>query len=594
MKSPHRIHFVHAPQVYYEQNYGTRFVPLWAYTLAAHVPERWDVAITDCTMTDRSEIPAADVFAFSGINQDFHTIRDTHRFLKKRYPDAVFLLGGPITWSFEKDGRLDELREFDHLFILDGERTLPGFLRRFEAGRRGELDPIIRAGRFPLDRARPFRSDLLEPNVSKYYGGVIEVSRGCPFLCEFCDIRVLPGNNETHVKDPDLVVEELDRLYRMGVRRVQVACDNYIGDQAWAERCTDAILKWTQETGAEMALYTWVTVNLSRLPRLMTKMRKAGFTTLFIGIESFNSQSIQETAKVQNANDRRQMGRALRRIQSFGFYIAPGFIFGFDNDPPTVFDDTLEDVIESGLISGDPTFLIGLPGTPLYSRMKRTGRLVMQDECEDALALERERVSKIESNIRFLQPRNFLVRGFMRFIRALTSADVMYRRFRRHIEITVESENFVPSHSIGYGSLPEYLKFQFSSWASIRMMLRRMFHLSRPRNLWTVLKARFLIWRHRRAHPELKNNFSLWLFFWSNLLIKYSGLREEDFNIHTVGRDFDLNALWEDVDPEEALLGTGGRNADRVKVGAQRKSTKQALDELRRNLSTAYSFPDFR
>ena len=387
MKKPHRLNLIYTPEVYYEQNYGARFIPLWAYTLAAYAPKDWEVSIFDCTILDRSQIPEASVFAFSGINQDFPSIMATYRYLKRKYPDAKFALGGPVTWSYEMDGRISELESFDHLFVLDGEETFPEFLNKVARDKQGEIDKVIRASRFPVAQARELRFDLLRLTAPKYYGGVIEVSRGCPFLCEFCDIRVLPNNNESHNKDVALIVKELDEYYKLGIRQIQLACDNFIGDLAWARECVQAILDWVQKSEARVALYTWITVNISRIPDLMIKMRKAGFTSLFIGVESFNANSILETAKVQNQNDKNQLIEALRTIQSYGFIVLPGLIFGFDSDPPMVFGDTIHGVLESGLIGGDPTFLLALPGTPLYARMKRTNRLIAFDPTNDTVPL---------------------------------------------------------------------------------------------------------------------------------------------------------------------------------------------------------------
>jgi len=93
--------------------------------------------------------------------------------------------------------------------VLDGERSLPAFLTTLQTEGRGANPRIVRSDRFPFGDARAIRFDLLAPQASRYYGAVIEVSRGCPFLCEFCDIRVLPQNNETPVKDPALIVEDL-------------------------------------------------------------------------------------------------------------------------------------------------------------------------------------------------------------------------------------------------------------------------------------------------------------------------------------------------------------------------------------------------
>ena len=156
-----KITFVHAPLIQYDQNYGVTLNPLWAYTLAAHVPEGWDVEIIDREITDPATTGAADVFAFSGMNKDIESIRVVHDDLKAKHPDATFILGGPMTWSMDQEDKLDVLLYFDHVFILDGEETLPDFLERFAQGTHGELPQIIRADRFPVSRARKVRFDLI-------------------------------------------------------------------------------------------------------------------------------------------------------------------------------------------------------------------------------------------------------------------------------------------------------------------------------------------------------------------------------------------------------------------------------------------------
>jgi radical SAM superfamily enzyme YgiQ (UPF0313 family) len=588
------VHFIHAPEVYYEQNAGTRFVPVWVYTLAAYVPDGWRMGITDCTIAPRSAIPDADVYVFSGINQDLPSLVATLAHVRAHHPSRTCVLGGPIVWSHEQCGKLADLDGFDHLFVLDGEETFPDFLRRFAEGRHAELGRIIRAPRFDLSRARMMRFDLLAPHVREYYGGVVEAARGCPFLCEFCDIRVLPDNNRVHSKDIDLIVREIDAFWRLGVRQIQIACDNFIGDQVWARKCTDAILEWALRTRAEVALYTWCTINISRFPELLGRMRRAGFNALFIGVESFNANSILETAKVQNKNDRNQMVEALQKIQSFGFIVVPGLIFGFDSDPPSMFDDTLRGVHDAGLIAGDPTFLLALPGTPLYARMKRAGRLVEDDRDADQLELHRERVSKVESNIKYLQPRDAMVRGFMRFIARFTDGDFAYRRFRRHVELVLGTAQFRGVNAVGYGNLAQYLKSQFSSRQNVEKMANRMRLLLEPKNFWAVTRAYALVVANRRRYPGLKNHFTMWLYVWTNLLLKYRGLREEDFRLHSVESGYDLERVWREIEHVEEGLGTDGRNHENVNVGAQLRSTQKALARLRGALGKDYSLSDFQ
>lgn len=582
VKMRRKITFVHAPEDFYDQNYGTRFIPLWAYTLASHVPGTWDVEIVDCKIQVPGQVGPADVFAFSGINQDIDAIRRVHGLLKGKFASAIFILGGPITWSLEQEGKLDFLRYFDYLFILNGEESLPDFLREFERGERGALPQVIRAERFPIGNSRKIRFDLFRPMVRYYYGGVIEVSRGCPFLCEFCDIRVLPGNNRSNNKDIGLIVEELDEYYRLGITQIQFACDNFIGNVAWARECVDAIVAWKERVGAKISIFTWLTINLYKMPQLMVQMRRAGFSVLFIGVESVNRHSLLETAKVQNIN---ALHEAVRTIHSYGFIIAPGFIFGFDSDTETVFDDTLKFLVETGLIGGDPSFLIALPGTPLYERMRRTGRLV---EHEDGVTVRK----KIETNIRYLQDANFLVKGFLRFMRVYTSPEFQLARFESHMKLMMESGNFIPVEGGGYGSPKEYLKLQLANpyngtiatggYASSgsynhRMLLLRIAYVIRkPSVLLAVLKAWRLLRRYSRRYPGLEIHFNYWLYVWTNMGLKYWGITEQDFRLHSVGKDFDLTRLLDAAGPVEKSSGEVLRRGD-PRVGDQARFTNQAL-----------------
>ena len=559
------ITFVHAPEDLYDQNYGTQFVPLWAYCLAAHLPCSWHASIVDCKNQSLRAVRRADVFAFSGINQDVDSIKKAWSCLKHRYPDAVFILGGPITWSFEQEGKLSHLEYFDHLFILDGEQTLPAFLDGLVAG--GRAPKVVRADRFPFDQSRRIPFELFRPSFEKYYGGVIEVSRGCPFLCEFCDIRVLPDNNRANNKLIPLIVEELDAYYKLGVTRIQFACDNFIGDLTWAGACLDAMIAWKESTGADISVFTWLTINLYNYPDIMAKMRRAGFSILFIGIESVNQNSLLETAKIQNVN---VIEQAVTTIGAYGFVIAPGFIFGFDSDTDAVFDETLQFFVSSGIIGGDPSFLMALAGTPLFERMKRTGRLVESDE-----GVVRK---KIETNIRYLQDSTFLVKGFMRFVESYRSPTFQYARFKRLIDVIKAGDKYARASGPAYGSPLPYLKLQLRYARYTKMLLRRsLFILRRPANVWAVVKAYALVRRNMRKYPGLGAHFFYWVYTWTNMVLKYQGLREEDFALHSVDSAFDRARLMP-VEPTDEMVREAATRG--VKAKAQARFTNRALKKL--------------
>jgi radical SAM superfamily enzyme YgiQ (UPF0313 family) len=566
-----KITFVSAPNIVYDQNYGVRLIPLWAYTLAAHVPAGWDVEIYDVEAEGpASRVGPADVFAFSGLNKDLDTVRAARADIKARYPDAVTIVGGPMTWSMEQEGKLSNLDCFDHIFILSGEETLPAFLNKVEAGQRQSVPKVIHGARYPISRAKPIAFDRLAPKIGAYYGGMIEVSRGCPFLCEFCDVRVQPGNNDSGNKSPDLVVQELQGFYELGVSQFQFIADNFLGNPTWAEECVDAILAWQERTGAKVSIFTWLTISLYKMPRLMEKMRRAGFSIIFVGIESVNNHALMEAAKVQNIKV--EMDAAARIIQSYGFVVIPGFIFGFDSDTETVFQDTLDFIVSTGLIGGEPAFLSALAGTPLYSRLKKSGRLI--EGGEDEVVLRKGGVGldlSIESNIRYLQPAEFLTKGVLDFFRTYLDADWQYARYKRHLEI-LDDGNFVPApDTTGYASPVKYFKFQLVDPTNRKMLIRRiMWILKRPSVLWAILKARALTRSYAKRYPGLGFAFNYWIYVWTNMGMKYENLREEHVHLCSVGPDFDFSSLVPDDD------GVGDAPKDRQ----QRRFTTQALKDL--------------
>ena len=92
----------------------------------------------------------------------------------------------------------------------------------------------------------------------------------------------------------------------------------------------------------------------------------------------------------------------------------------------------------------------------------------------------------------------------------------------------------------------------------------------------------------------LRNHFSIWLFLWSNLVVKYRRLEPKDFKIRSIEENYDLETLWKEIGYEDQNLLSNGRNQEGVKVGDQRMRTQEALKRLRATLKHAHPFARFR
>jgi len=536
-KYRYSIGMVHSPdlEVAVNQNYGAKFAPVWAYTLASYIPKKhYVVELFDLQSMSINKVSEKEIFLFSGINQDIAEIHKSYEFLKTKYPKSKFLIGGPICWSLDKANELNKLDVFDHICIGDGELMIASILDDIRNNR--SMNKIIREERrFDVGNANQMDRELIKQTQNNYFGSIVEVSRGCPFLCEFCDIRVMNDNNRSHNFSVEYIINEVDYITELGVNQITFACDNFIGDLRWAEKVVDALIEWSKRTGKQINIYTWLTINVYKHKELLRKMRQAGFELLFLGIESFNKNALLETAKVQNTVP--QLINALREIQSFGFIIIAGLIIGFDSDKEDFDEVTLDGLLKAGLISGDPNFLTALPGTPLYRRMKLSGRL------RDAWATHGG--IKYQTNIKYILDRRTMIDGFQRFVSKNNDPQYQYARFKNFINLMGNSNHIALSGS-GFGDSKKFLKLALKDRHAIKQLIKRLcIFLFKFKNLY-YLTLGFLLIMKNPNRIKYFNYFQFWAFAWTNSVVKYGNLTESDFDVESISEDFDYGQLVPD------------------------------------------------
>jgi len=106
----------------------------------------------------------------------------------------------------------------------------------------------------------------------------------------------------------------------------------------------------------------------------MRLMVQAGFDTVFVGIESPNEDSLAECSKNQNKG--RDLLESVRRLQRSGLQVQGGFIIGFDNDSLSIFQQQIDFIQNSGIVTAMVGLLQAPIGTRLYERLRKEGRLV--------------------------------------------------------------------------------------------------------------------------------------------------------------------------------------------------------------------------
>jgi radical SAM superfamily enzyme YgiQ (UPF0313 family) len=195
---------------------------------------------------------------------------------------------------------------------------------------------------------------------------MVQTSRGCPFDCSFCSVTGMFGK-KLRLRSVESVLQEI-RRYNDGDHFIFFCDDNFTANKRRARELLEAMLR-------EKCRFQWSTQvrsDVARDPDLVRLMKRAGCHTLYIGFESVNPKSLAEMKKGQSLED---IQHAIRVIQGAGIHIHGMFVFGFDEDDWTTVEATVRLARDMKLTSVQFLVLTPLPGSELYVRLVRDGRL---------------------------------------------------------------------------------------------------------------------------------------------------------------------------------------------------------------------------
>jgi radical SAM superfamily enzyme YgiQ (UPF0313 family) len=220
------------------------------------------------------------------------------------------------------------------------------------------------------------------------------------------------------VKSPEQVVRELDALVDAGWNdTIFIVDDNFIGHRAKAKALLRAMTDWRLRRRIRVPFITEASLNLVDDEELLQMMVDAGFKKVFFGIETPVPESLSECGKT--ANTGRDLAASVRTIQNAGIEVMAGFIIGFDNDQPNVFERQLTFIQETGIVTAMVGLLNALPKTRLYARLSNEGRI-----------LHRPTGNNLDGVLNF-EPRldrHVLLDGYRSLVKELYTPRMYYRR----------------------------------------------------------------------------------------------------------------------------------------------------------------------
>lgn len=329
--------------------------PLVFALLAGLTPPEVELAFYD----DRLEsIPYAEPTGLVALTVETYTARRAYQIAARfRQQGVPVVLGGYHPTLLPEEA----LQHADAVVCGDGEELWPQVVADAQ---RGRLQRVYRARRPPaltgltLDR-RIFAGKRYAPI------GLVQYGRGCRYACDFCSVHAFYGNDlrQRPVRE---VVAEIEAHYRQLIFLVD---DNLFTSPAKTEELLRALIplriRWVCQTS----------IDLAANPRLLDLMARSGCLAVLIGFESLDQRNLAQMKKGWNLKQS-DYGTAVQRFRERGIMIYGTFIFGYDYDTVDSFDRCLEFALGANFCLANFNPLTPTPGTGLYDRLRRAGRLL--------------------------------------------------------------------------------------------------------------------------------------------------------------------------------------------------------------------------
>ncbi len=249
----------------------------------------------------------------------------------------------------------------DAVAVGDAETLWPEIV---EDAFEGRLKPFYVAPAPPsLDGLVVDRSLFKEKSYSPIQP--VQYGRGCRFACDFCSIHAFYGK---HLRQRPIqeVIAEIEALEG---RYIFLVDDNLFVDGAKAEVLFRALeplrVRWACQ----------ISLDVANNQHLLDLMARAGCVTALIGFESLNAQNLTQMGKRWHLRQGAYT-EAIRKFRARGIMLYGTFLFGYDHDTVDAFDRTVAFARQSRFCLANFNPLTPTPGTRLYDRLRKEGRLL--------------------------------------------------------------------------------------------------------------------------------------------------------------------------------------------------------------------------
>jgi radical SAM superfamily enzyme YgiQ (UPF0313 family) len=349
-------------------NKSSRFPPIGLGIVTALTPESWEVKLVDENWESFSyqEADLVGITAFTASANRAYEISALYR------QGGVPVVMGGIHASMCPD---EALQFVDAVVIGEAEAVWLQVVADAEAGC---LQPRYQGGWLDLSDTPSPQRYLFHPS---YMFAYVQTSRGCPMDCDFCSVPAFNGRHYRR-RPPEEVLAELETIPQKMMFFVD---DNIIGYGQASRKQALAIFKGMVERKLNKWWFCQASLNFGDDEEVLRWAGLAGCKMVFLGLEAEEIGVLQEVHKQLNVKRGiNAYTQAFRRIHQAGIAVLGAFIFGMDGDTSDKLQRRARYMIHcSGIEVMQATFLTPLPGTRLFDRYQKEGRLLYTNFPQD-------------------------------------------------------------------------------------------------------------------------------------------------------------------------------------------------------------------
>ncbi len=343
------------------------YPPLALGIIAKLTPDNWEVELIDENFDD-FEFRKADLVGFTALTSSVTRAYELAQLYREK---GIKTIIGGIHASMMPD----EAKEYvDTVVVGEVESVWPDLIKDFE---KGILKQIYSGKLLPMENAVTPRRDLFHKD---YKFASVQTTRGCPMSCDFCSVHTFNGNSY-RLRPVEEVLDELETIEH---RLVYFVDDNLIGYGKRSQQRSIDLFNGIIERGIDIDWFCSASMNFADNEEVLELAAKAGCRMVLLGIESERIDQLKDMNKRLNA----KMGidsydAVFKKIHKHGIAVLGAFIYGLDTDTPATMLARTEYINNADIDTAQATVLTPLPGTGLFKRMLKDGKIFLNNYPND-------------------------------------------------------------------------------------------------------------------------------------------------------------------------------------------------------------------